>query len=68
LITPPLELNNILLANRIQAAFAKEGQEITFNGGGVISINSATSSSGQFGSQFGDGLYCGCFEEVSLGR
>ena len=56
----------MLLANRIQTAFTEEGQEIPLKGGGVIPINPATSTSGQFGSQFGDGLQCGCFDEVSL--
>ena len=64
-ITPPLESQRMLLANRIQTAFTEEGQEIPLNGGGVIPINRATWTSGQFGSQFGDGLQCGCFNEVS---
>jgi len=68
LITPSLELHHMLLAYCVQTTFTKEGQEIPFNGGSVVAIDPATSTSGQFCSQLGYGLHCGCFEEVSLGR
>jgi hypothetical protein len=68
LITPSLKLHDMLLAYCVQTAFTKKRQQVPFNGGGVVSINPATSTRGQFGSQLGDGLECRCFEEVSLGR